>query len=105
MDRANRNAPRLIDRILIGALVLLAVLLVGIQAARAAEIVPSVGIARATSGDGESKTFAGLARRTSLLPMVKSEIGIAYRNEPYNNGDLNVKMWPVTASVWLTPLP
>jgi len=105
MDRANRNAPRLIGRILIGALVLLAVLLVGIQAARAAEIVPSVGIARATSGDGESKAFAGLALRNSLLPMVKSEIGIAYRNEPYYNGDLNVKMWPVTASVWLTPLP
>ncbi len=105
MDRANRNVPRLTDRILIGAFVLLAVLLVGIQAARAAEIVPSVGIARATSGDGDSKAFVGLALRGSVLPMVKPEIGVAYRNEPYSNGDLNVKMWPVTASLWLTPLP
>ncbi len=105
MDRANRNAMRPMDRILIGALLFLAMLLIGIGAARAAEIVPSVGLTRATSGDGDLKTFAGVALRGSVLPMVKSEIGVAYRNEPYFNGDLNVKMWPVTASLWLSPLP
>ena len=105
MDRANRKALRLADRILLGALVLLALMLIGIGAARAAEIVPSVGLVRATSGDGSVKTFAGLALRGSVLPMVKTEIGVAYRNEPYFNGDLNVKMWPVTASLWLSPLP
>ena len=105
MDRANRNALRLMDRILIGALLLLATLLIGISAAHATEIVPSFGVARATSGDGDLKTFAGLALRGSVLPMIKSEIGVAYRNEPYFNNDLNVRMWPVTASLWLSPLP
>lgn len=107
MDRANntKRAMRLLDRIVIGLLVLLAALLAGLQAARAAEIVPSVGFTRATSGDGDLKAFAGVAVRGSVLPMVKSEIGVAYRNDPYFNGDLNVRMWPVTASLWLTPIP
>ena len=105
MDRANRNIVRKLDRVLIGAIVLLAVGFTSIQTARAAEIVPSIGIARSTSDQGEVKTFAGLALRGSMLPMVKPEIGIAYRSEPYNNGDLKVKMWPVTASLWLAPLP
>ena len=105
MDSANRSVMRFMDRVLIAALLLLAMLLIGIGAARAAEIVPSVGMARATSGDGDLKTFAGLALRGSVAPMLKSEIGVAYRNEPYFNGDLNVRMWPVTASLWLSPLP
>ena len=105
MDRANPKTMRLLDRILIGVLVLLAMLLAGLQAARAAEVVPSVGISRSTSGDGSTTTFAGVALRGSVLPLLKSEIAIAYRSEPYNNGDLNVRMWPVTASLWLTPLP
>jgi hypothetical protein len=96
---------RLLDRLVIGVLVLLAMLLAGLQAARAAEIVPSVGLTRAASGEGNVKAFGGLALRASVLPMVKTEIGVAYRSEPFLNGDLNVKMWPVTGSVWLTPLP
>jgi hypothetical protein len=105
MERATKKTMRLLDRILIGLLVLLAMLLAGIQAARAAEIVPSVGFTRASDGDGDLKMFAGLAVRGSVLPMVKSEIGAAYRNDPYLNGDLNVKMYPITASLWLSPLP
>jgi opacity protein-like surface antigen len=105
MDRANKKTMRLLDRIVIGILVLLAALLAGIQAARAAEIVPSVGLTRATNGEGDVKTFAGLAVRGSVLPLVKSEIMVAYRNDPYFGGDLNVRMWPVTASLWVSPLP
>jgi hypothetical protein len=105
MDRANKKTMRLLDRIVIGILVLLAALLAGIQAARAAEIVPSVGLTRATNGDGDVKMFAGLAVRGSVLPLVKSEIMIAYRNDPYFSGDLNVRMWPITASLWVSPLP
>ena len=106
MDRANnKKTMRLLDRIVIGILVLLAALLAGIQAARAAEIVPSVGLTRATSGDGDVKMFAGLAVRGSVLPLVQSEIMVAYRNDPYFSGDLNVRMWPVTASLWVSPLP
>jgi len=105
MDRVNKKAMRLLDRILIGLLVLLAMLLAGLQAARAGEIVPSVGITHTTSGGGDVKAFAGLAVRGSVLPMVKSEIGLAYRNDSYLNGNLNVRMWPVTVSLWLTPVP
>jgi len=106
MDRANnKKTMRLLDRIVIGILVLLAALLAGIQAARAAEIVPSVGLTRATHGDGDVKMFAGLAMRRSLLPLVKSELMVAYRNDAYLGGDLNVRMWPLTASLWLSPLP
>lgn len=105
MDRVNKKTGRLLDRVVIGLLVLLAMLLAGLQAARAAEIVPSVGLSHATSGDGGYKTFAGLAVRASVLPMVKAELGVAYRNDSYLNGDLNVRMWPITTSLWLTPLP
>ena len=105
MDTANRKTLRLTDRILIGAFLLLALMLIGIGAARAAEIVPSVGLARTTSGDGSVKAFGGVALRASVLPMIKTELGVAYRSEPYFNGDLNVKMVPVTASAWFTGLP
>ena len=105
MERATKKTMRLLDRIVIGVLVLLAALLAGIQAARAAEIVPAVGLTRATDGDGEVKTFAGLAVRSSVLPLVKAELGVAYRNDPYQNGNLNVRSWPVTTSLWLAPLP
>ncbi len=105
MERAKKRNLRLLDRLVIGLLVLLAMLLAGLQAARAAEIVPSVGLTRATSGEGSTRAFAGLALRGSVLPMVKTEVGVAYRSEPFQNGDLQVKMWPVTASLWLTPVP
>lgn len=106
MDRVtNKKTMRLLDRVVIGILVLLAMLLAGLQAARAAEIVPSVGVTHATAGDGGYKTFVGLAVRGSVLPFVKAELGVGYRNDPYNNGNLNVRMLPVTGSLWLTPLP
>jgi Outer membrane protein beta-barrel domain len=105
MDRVNRKTMRLLDRVVIGLLVLLAMLLAGLQAARAAEIVPSVGLTHATAGDGGYKTFAGLALRGSVLPMGKAELGVGYRKDSYLNGDLDVRMWPVTGSLWLTPLP
>ena len=102
---ASPKTMRLLDRVLIGLLVLLAMLLAGLQAARATELVPSIGISRSTSGNGSTKTYGGLALRGSVLPFLKSEVAVAYRNEPFNNGNLNVRMWPVTASLWLTPLP
>jgi hypothetical protein len=105
MDHANRKPLRLTDRILIGAFVLLALMLIGIEASHAAEIVPSVGVTRAVSGDGSIKAFGGVAVRASVLPMIKTEIGVGYRSQPYFNGDLNVKMVPVTASAWFTGLP
>ncbi|HEY3215396.1 MAG TPA: outer membrane beta-barrel protein [Candidatus Eisenbacteria bacterium] len=98
--------PQLLDRALIGALILLALLLAGIQVARAGEVIPSIGIARSVDNpDGETEVYAGLAFRGSLAPMVSSEIGLAYRAEQYASDDLTVRMWPVTASLWVSPVP
>ena len=105
MSAQERIQSSLIRRVVIGAIIFLVVLLVGISAARAAEIVPSIGITRATDGSGDPKTFYGVAVRGSLVPMVKDEIAVGYRSEEYFNGDLKVTMVPVTASVWLAPVP
>ena len=73
--------------------------------ATAVEIVPSVGLTRSVDGDDTNKSV-GLALRGSLVPgVLKSEIGASYRSEDQFNGDLKLKMWPVTASVLLTPIP
>ncbi len=74
-------------------------------AAHAMEIVPSIGITRAVEGSDETKASLGLAMRSQLVPMVKCELGLSYRSEERYNGDLNVRTWPLTASVWLTPVP
>src|SRR5205814_1094707 len=41
----------------------------------------------------------------AVLPFLKTEIGVAYRSETRLGGDLKVRMWPVTGSLWLAPLP
>jgi hypothetical protein len=106
MQTSQRSTLGLMDRALIGMLLFIVILLFGIEAARAAEIVPSIGITKAIDNPGGSaKTFGGLALRTTLAPMVKAEIGGAYRSESYLNGDLTLRMVPLTASLWASPLP
>ena len=88
------------------ATLLVAVLaLAGSRSARAVELIPSVGITKSARNSGESaKVYGGIALRGSLLPLLKSEIGVAYRKEERLAGNLDVKMWPVTASLWLAPI-
>lgn len=93
-------------RFLIGTLLLaiLAALPAGIS--RAAQLIPSVGFTKSTdSSAGSGKVYGGVALRAPLLPFLSAEGGIAYRDESTSNGDLTVRMWPVTASLWLTPVP
>jgi opacity protein-like surface antigen len=94
----------LLDRAIITTLLVLAALLVGDRIARSAEIVPAVGVTKAVEGD-EVKSFASLALRGAMLPMLKSEIAVAYRSESRFDDKLNVRTWPVTASLWVTPMP
>jgi hypothetical protein len=96
---------RALDRALIGALLLLAVLLFAAQAARAGEIIPSVGLTRAVEGSDESKVSGGLALRGKVFPFLKAEIGASYREESRFDGDLQVRQWPLTGSLWLNPVP
>ena len=73
--------------------------------ALAGEIIPSVGLTRSVDSD-EAKSLVGLALRGSLIPgVVKTEIGVQYRQESLYNGDLKLRQWPVTASLWLAPVP
>lgn len=75
------------------------------SAARSAEIVPSIGMTRAVDGDEDVRLSAGLALRGSFLPFLKNEIAISYRSESRFDGALVMRTYPVTASLWLTPLP
>ncbi len=95
---------RFVRRVLAGGLVLLIALLVGVAIARAGEIVPSVGLTRPVHGD-ETKTYVGLALRGNLVPVVQTEVAIALRGEDRFGDAGSVKLWPVTASLWLTPVP
>src|SRR6185369_621374 len=97
----NRRAVyRLLDRTLIGVLFLLALILIGVTAARAGEIIPMVGMTRPVDGDDQSQISGGLALRGNLLPIIKTEIAASYRSDKFFNGDLEVRQWPVTASLY-----
>lgn len=74
--------------------------------ARAIELIPSIGATKSTdSNSGDAKAYGGLALRAPLLPFLKVEGSIAYRQDSFAGGDLKVRQWPVTASVWAAPLP
>ncbi len=84
---------------------LIAVLSLPPAAARAAEIEPYVGLTRSVGGD-DTKSQVGVALRGSIVPrLLRSEIAAGYRSEEALGGDLKVKMWPVTVSALLTPVP
>ena len=95
-----------VARPLAGALVLAAFLTAGAGSSRAMEFIPSIGVTQSTDSNAEdAQGFAGLALRAPLLPFLKIEGGIAYRQDSFSGGDIKVKQWPVTASAWLSPLP
>ena len=101
-----RKLMGLIDRAIIGALLLLAMVLLGVQVARAgAEIIPGVGLTRSVDGGDQVKVLGSLALRTDLLPIVKTELGVSYRSEDLFDDRLHRRIWPVTASLWLAPVP
>jgi opacity protein-like surface antigen len=94
-----------LDRGIIGALLFFVLLLIGVQIARAAEIVPAIGLSKPVDGDQDAKTFGSLAIRGDLLGPVKAEIGASYRSETQSDGLLKRRIWPITASLWLSPVP
>src|SRR5512144_1346583 len=75
-----------------------------VKAHAATEIIPSVGLTRTTDSD-ETKSIYGLALRTSAIPsVVDLELKGQYRNSLVLGGAAREHQWPVTASLWLTPL-
>jgi hypothetical protein len=95
---------RLARRAIVGATIFFVTLLTGIQLARAAEIVPSIGLQHAKNSS-DTKTYGSLAVRGNLLPALQSEIQVSYRAEDQMSDQLKVKMWPISASLWVTPVP
>jgi hypothetical protein len=107
MNPSNRYHPTRGPRHLAAPAVLAALLLLPLAApaARAGEIIPSIGITKPVNGDGGAKVSGGLALRGQILPFLQSEIGATYRSETRDDGMMKVKQWPVTASLWLNPIP
>ena len=79
MHMTMRKVVTVLDRAIIGALLILVVLLLGVQIARAGELIPALGWTRAINGD-QTKMFGSLAFRGDLLPFLKSEVGAGYRS-------------------------
>jgi hypothetical protein len=74
--------------------------------ARAVEIIPSLGFTRSMDTNaGDAKALGGIAIRAALLPFLKAEGGIGYRQDSFANDDVKMRQWPVTASLWFSPLP
>ncbi|HMI31864.1 MAG TPA: outer membrane beta-barrel protein [Candidatus Limnocylindrales bacterium] len=72
--------------------------------AQATEIIPSVGLTRSVDTD-QTASSIGLAIRASAIPSVLDiELKGQYRKQDHFDGQLTEKMWPITASAWLTPL-
>jgi len=96
---------QLARRVLFGASLLALLVVAGIGVGNAGEIMPSIGVTRARNdSDADAKVYGGLAVRGHLAPFLMSEIGVAYRRESRLDDALEVRMWPVTASLWFTPL-
>ncbi len=89
----------------VALLLLLGLSLLVARPVRGAELIPSVGLTKSVNGDADAKVFGGIALRGDLLPFLKDEIGISYRSETVDGGLLKTRMWPVTASLWLQPVP
>lgn len=75
------------------------------EIASAVEIIPAAGMTKTVDGDEDPNAFGSLSFRGQTLPFLATEIGLAYRSESRFDNNLNVRMWPVTASLWLTPIP
>ena len=91
---------------LVATLLLSGTALWGARGAHAAEIIPSVGITKAAHAtNGKARISGGLAFRGNLIPILSTEIGVMYRSEERLGGNLDVRQWPVTASLWLQPVP
>ncbi len=101
---AHRRIVSTLERGMVRALAVLGLLLLGAQVARAGEIVPSVNLTRSVHGSTDTKASGGLALRGNLSPLFKTEIAASYRTED-RGSDLTLRQWPITASLYLSPVP
>ena len=72
--------------------------------ASSAEIVPAIGITKSVDGDDKGKVYGSLALRGNLTPFLMAEAQGAYRTESRFDDQLKLRMWPITASLYLKPV-
>ncbi len=101
---AHHRGLGLVPRLAVAGALFLVALVAGLSIANAAEIIPAAGLTRSVNGE-ETQAFGSLSVRGQLLPLLSTELGVAYRSETIAAGAAEVRMWPVTASLWLTPVP
>jgi hypothetical protein len=100
--RRDRNGNRLIAWIIASFTAL--ALCAAVKAHASTEIIPSVGLTRSADTDA-AKSELGLALRGSIIPSVLDlELKGQYRKQDELGGQLTERMWPVTASLYVTPL-
>lgn len=95
---------RVIERTLLAALLASGMALL-VPAARAGEIIPSIGMTQTPDGSDKTDLSYGIALRGSIVPMVAAELGLGYRKSEMFNGNVESTQWPVTGSLWLKPMP
>ncbi len=72
----------------------------------ATEIIPSIGITKSVdNSQGDAKGFGSLALRAPLSTFFEVELGVSYRQQVIVPDQLKLVMWPVTASLWVRPIP
>jgi hypothetical protein len=87
------------------ALLLTPLFLAFASPSRAMEVVPSVGMTRPVDVD-DVNSEVGLALRGPLIPgIIQTEVAGSYRSESRFDGALKLRQWPITASLYLTPVP
>ena len=93
-------------RFLAGTLLLAILVPACAGTSRAMQFIPALGLSKSTdSNAGEAKLSGSVALRAPLFPFLSAEGGISYRQESFANDDFTVRTWPVTASLWVTPVP
>lgn len=103
-SRAMLYLPRL-DRAVLAVILMTAAVLLDVRPATSAEVIPGIGVTRTVDGGDEAQLSGSLALRGNLLPILKSEIAVGYRHESLFDDALKVRMWPITTSLWLAPVP
>jgi len=95
-----------VARLLTGTCALAILLSASAGWVNAGEIIPSIGITKSTDENaGDAKFSGGVAFRAPIVPFLKAEVGVSYRQQTYFSDDLTVQQWPITGSLWLTPFP
>lgn len=104
-DRRRPSASSVLVILLMAAISVAGLIWIGAREAHSGEIIPSVGFTRPVDSDNDETDLSGsLALRGSLgTPFLLGQVDASYRTESRFGDQLRLRMWPLTASLWLAP--